>query len=232
MKDIEILITCEHASNEVPIEYSHLFLEAKDELESHRGYDLGVEPIAELFSNKLKAKYFFTRTTRLLVDCNRSIFREDLFSEFSLNASEEERTEILNKYYHPYRTKVEDYIQNSLNSKKILHLSMHSFTPEYQGKMRKTDVGLLLDESRSNEMNFCKRWLGDFNARMPHLHTALNDPYQGANDGFTTYFRNKYRDNEYLGIEVEINQKWTLSPEAFNIGEALVEYLKTNPVFK
>jgi hypothetical protein len=35
----------------------------------------------------------------------------------------------------------------------------------------------------------------------------LNYPYQGTSDGFTTHLRKKFPDSQYVGIELEVNQK-------------------------
>jgi hypothetical protein len=43
---------------------------------------------------------------------------------------------------------------------------------------------------------------------LPSFVTKFNEPYKGTDDGFTTYLRQKFRDTEYLGIEVEVNQKY------------------------
>ncbi len=35
----------------------------------------------------------------------------------------------------------------------------------------------------------------------------MNYPYRGASDGLTTHLRKRFHVNEYLGIELEINQE-------------------------
>jgi hypothetical protein len=36
----------------------------------------------------------------------------------------------------------------------------------------------------------------------------MNYPYQGKADGFTTTLRRKWPADSYVGIEIEVNQKW------------------------
>lgn len=36
----------------------------------------------------------------------------------------------------------------------------------------------------------------------------MNFPYQGTNDALTTYLRSEFDQSEYIGIEVELNQKY------------------------
>ena len=94
----------------------------------------------------------------------------------------------------------------------VLHLSVHTFTPELHGRIRKTDVGLLFDPSRPREMEFCTRWrtLLEENS---DLKIRLNYPYEGVMDGFSTYLRKQFTSGHYAGIEVEVNQKF---PEEAN----------------
>lgn len=36
----------------------------------------------------------------------------------------------------------------------------------------------------------------------------MNAPYKGVMDGFSTHLREKYNDEEYSGIEIEVNQRF------------------------
>jgi hypothetical protein len=38
----------------------------------------------------------------------------------------------------------------------------------------------------------------------------MNYPYQGKADGFTTTLRRQWPGDSYVGIEIEVNQKWPL----------------------
>lgn len=73
MKNIALLISCEHAVNTVPYEYQTLFEPHKDILESHRGIDFGALEIAQSIHKNNPCSLFQATCTRLLVDCNRSI---------------------------------------------------------------------------------------------------------------------------------------------------------------
>ena len=46
-RPLQIFVSCEHASNRVPSPYIHLFTGQEAVLESHRGYDLGILPLAQ-----------------------------------------------------------------------------------------------------------------------------------------------------------------------------------------
>jgi predicted N-formylglutamate amidohydrolase len=201
-----IIITCEHAGNQVPDSYAYLFKDHEDVLQTHRGYDPGAWEIAQYISTQLNAPLFGCHTTRLLVEANRSLDNPQLFSEFSQRLSDDEKKRILDKYYFTYRQAVEEAI--SQMNKPIIHISIHTFTPFWEGEARKVDIGLLYDPERKLETDFCIKWKAGLEKLLPEMRVKFNEPYQGIEDGLTTYLRSIYTDSEYLGIEVEINQKY------------------------
>jgi predicted N-formylglutamate amidohydrolase len=88
-----------------------------------------------------------------------------------------------------------------------LHLGVHSFVPQIHGRVRRADVGLLYDPSRSRERRFCDRWKSSLREIAPKLRVRRNYPYLGKSDGFTTYLRRAIGSPQYLGIELEVNQR-------------------------
>lgn len=204
---MKLILTCEHAFNTIPQEYQDLFINAEEILESHRGYDPGA---LDLF-NELKdlADFsFYHETGRLLVEVNRSKGHSNLFSEFTKNLSGKQKNEILIQYYFPYRDSVEKQISSIIEKgEKVLHLSVHTFTPKLNEEIRNTDIGLLYDPTRSEEKEFSKKLKQNLKNQNPELKIRFNYPYLGKADGFTTYLRKKFLEN-YLGIELEVNQKF------------------------
>lgn len=218
----KIIISCEHGGNHVPPEYRALFRGRRSVLQSHRGWDRGALELARELSSGLHvqgsepmlrpripgALLFFSETTRLLVDLNRSLHHRQLFSEFTRGCDREVKEQILAGHYHPYRKKVEDTVRQSISAGcLVMHFSVHSFTPHLDGEIRRTDIGLLYDPQRAGERSLChalRAALGEIDNR---FITRLNYPYRGTADGFTTYLRKKYGGSQYLGVEIEINQK-------------------------
>ena len=84
---------------------------------------------------------------------------------------------------------------------------MHTFTPKLNEEIRNTDIGLLYDPTRSEEKEFSKKFKQNIKNHNPDLKIRFNYPYLGKADGFTTYLRKKFPEN-YLGIELEVNQKF------------------------
>ena len=147
-------------------------------------------------------------TTRLLVDLNRSLHHRHLFSEFTRHCDPELKTTILENYYYPYRTKLEDEIRKILAcGRTVVHLSVHSFTPRLGKELRRADVGLLYDPQRQGERDLCRKLQAILKKTSADQFVRRNYPYRGTADGLTTYLRKKFRGRKYLGIEIEINQK-------------------------
>lgn len=204
---MKLVVTCEHAFNKIPPEYSDLFEGAEAVLNSHRGYDPGAFDLYDALSELAD----FSRATamsRLLVEVNRSVGHQHLFSEFTKKLSSEEKEELLSEYYFPYRNSVEEKIAEFIESgHEVWHLSVHSFTPEMNGEIRKGDIGLLYDPSRRTEKKISAEMKNILQEQRPDLKIRFNYPYLGTADGFTTYLRKKFPKN-YVGIELEVNQKF------------------------
>ena len=171
--------------------------------------DPGALELAQRLAARLNAPLFASTTTRLLVDLNRSLHHPRLFSEFTRQCDPEAKTKILENYYYPYRIILETAIRKiAAGGRTALHLSIHSFTPGLGKELRRADVGLLYDPQRQGERDLCRNLQIILGATAGGLLVRRNYPYRGTADGFTTYLRKKYGGGKYLGIEIEINQKY------------------------
>ncbi|MGE0771529.1 MAG: N-formylglutamate amidohydrolase [Cyclobacteriaceae bacterium] len=199
-----LIITCEHAGNQVPPYWEGLFKEYREVLQSHQGWDPGAWPIAQAISAAAGAPLFGCHTTRLLIEPNRSIDNPQLFSRFSDSLSEEEKTKLINQIYLPYRQQVKTAIDQL--AKPVLHLSVHTFTPVWKGTPRTVDIGLLFDPTRNLEADISARMRRKLQMELPDLSIRFNEPYLGIDDGFTTYLRKQFSNERYAGVEIEVKQ--------------------------
>ena len=207
-----VLITCEHGGNRIPSAYRALFRNHRALLASHRGYDAGALTLAQELAATLKAPLVTSTVSRLLVDLNRSIGHAYVFSDVIRPASPEVRKQIIDRYYRPHRAEVERRIARAVaRRRRVIHLACHSFTPALHGVVRRADVGLLYDPSRPGEAALCARWKGVLALQAPELVVRRNYPYLGKNDGLTTSLRRQFHSADYIGIEIEINQRHVLS---------------------
>jgi predicted N-formylglutamate amidohydrolase len=207
---MKLIVTCEHGGNIIPKAYKKYFESHELALNSHRGYDLGaldlfktLEPLADYA--------LYSETSRLLIELNRSLHHPNLFSKFTKNIPETEKQTLIQSHYLVYRNKVENTIQNWISKEKnVLHISVHSFTPILNNTERNCDVGLLYDSNNHAEKEFCAKLKNEVKTLKPDLNVRYNYPYLGKADGFTTYFRKQFQQN-YMGIEIEFNQKYSLN---------------------
>ncbi len=202
-----LIITCEHAGNRIPEEYRYLFKNNLRILKSHRGWDKGALVLAKKLARELNAALFYSHISRLLIDLNRSLHHPKLFSEFSRNIDPANRQEIIEKYYLSYRLNIEKEIKHVLSNSRVIHLSIHSFTPVMNNKPRHVDIGLLYDPARSEEKILCNDFRSLLKRTFPAFSIRRNYPYKGNADGLTSHLRKIFKNRDYVGIEIEINQK-------------------------
>lgn len=210
-----VVVTCEHGGNRVPARYRRLFDGRERMLSSHRGWDPGALELARLLARRLRAPLIFATVTRLLVDLNRSADNPALFSSITAPLPDDEKERILAAHYRPYRDKVERTIEGAMRGGgAVLHLSVHTFTPVFRGQRRAADVGLLFDPASDAESAFCDRLLHEFvvtddgGPRRRPLAVRPNEPYRGTDDGLTTALRTNLPSDRYLGIELEVSQRF------------------------
>jgi predicted N-formylglutamate amidohydrolase len=206
MSAYRIVLSCEHASNAIPEPFRKAVRIDRTIRESHRGWDIGALHVAELLAPVLKAQLVAATFSRLLVDANRNTRHPHLFSPYSRNLNEADKALLLTKHHGAYRTEVERVLRKAMASGPVLHLSIHSFTPILDGIERNADIGLLFDPARKQESRFCRELQGKLREQPTPLRVRRNYPYRGTNDGLTTALRCKFPDDQYLGIEIEINQ--------------------------
>lgn len=210
-----LLITCEHGGNEIPAPYAPLFRRYRARLESHRGHDPGALAMARDFAKAFDAPLVYSTTSRLLVELNRSPHHPQVLSDATRTLSPADREKLLQRYYWPYRERVEALIaRNVAEGGRSVHISSHSFTPRLYGVTRRADIGLLYDPQRETERELCLAWQHALHRNGAGLVVRRNYPYRGTGDGLTTYLRRLHPHRKYAGIEIEVNQKHTLGDPA------------------
>jgi predicted N-formylglutamate amidohydrolase len=120
----------------------------------------------------------------------------------------------------------------------VLHIGSHSFTPDLDGVARMADIGVLYDPARVLEQRFAALWLASLRARGAGV-VRRNYPYQGRNDGLPTLLRRRFDPYDYLGLELEVNQRhplggaraWRQLQDAIvaALAEALAAFTRATP---
>lgn len=217
MKKTILFLSCEHGGNEVPEAYQHLFAGHEAVLNTHRGIDFGALAIMQHLQKVFRCESVYTTVTRLLIDCNRSLTHPHCFSEFTKKLSPIEKQRLIEQYYLPHRQRAEAVIQRLIDEgNQVLHLSIHSFTPEFNGTIRNAAIGLLYDSKHHGEKEVARLWHELLLQKTPAYRIRNNYPYRGSSDGFTQYLRKKHSEQEYLGFEVESNQALVQTASSLN----------------
>jgi len=208
-----LFFSCEHASNRIPTSYRDVSQRAGTALDTHRGYDPGALELTRLFARKFGTSLFLGKWSRLLIELNRSQHHARLWSEFSQSLPAAAKRSLVEDYYLPYRYSVEHFIhEEATKRRRVIHVSVHSFTPVLDGETRTADIGLLYDPGRSGELKLCRDWAEAIAETQPELRVRKNYPYRGTADGFTTHLRKRFNESVYIGIELEVNQKFPTGP--------------------
>ena len=214
-----LILTCEHASNKLPAAFKSAV--PADVLETHRAYAIGAVQVFRKLVKFAKPEFYCEgKFSRLFVDLNRTITNKSAFSEYyeALEARDKAAAEKAKAqataYWNEYRATIEKFVETALKSKtrvaksepEIIHLGIHSFTPELNGKVRNTDIGILYDPNRPQERAYANVIKAEIKRLYPAMKVRFNYPYKGTSDGLTTTLRKKFGPG-YVGIEIEINQK-------------------------
>lgn len=205
---VKYLVSCEHASNTIPTEYAYLFHENQAILNTHQGIDIGAYQLYLAWVKALQPDVnIHGQYSRLLIELNRSLNHPSLFSKYSSSLSEKDKKQLIEGYYLPYRDAIQQKVKQWIEDDfLVIHFSIHSFTPQLGHEVRDFDMGLLFDPSRVIENLICEKIKSQYSTQLPQLIVKFNAPYLGIDDGVTTWLRSLFLNN-YVGIEVEYNQK-------------------------
>jgi predicted N-formylglutamate amidohydrolase len=221
------VVSVEHATNRVPARYRKLFASAGKALDSHRGWDRGARSLGASLARGLGAPLFVASVSRLVIDTNRSLGNRGCFSEWTRRLESNEREALVARYWEPFRSATRTAIAGMVRSNaRVVHVSCHSFTPVFGGKVRSVDVGLLFDPARKAERALAERVRAALAKELPALRARFNQPYRGVTDGHTASLRRELRARDYLGLELEVSQAIVANPRSFRaLRRALVHAL-------
>ena len=224
---MKLILTCEHASNRLPAAFKKAV--PADVLNTHRAYDIGALAVFRKLVRFAKPEFHCEgKFSRLFVDLNRTITNKSAFSEYyealesrDKAAAEKARAQA-SAYWKEYRETIESFVASAVGSlpalsnvevsspkrtAEIVHLGIHSFTPALHGKVRNADIGILYDPARPQERTYAQVIKDEIKRLYPAMNVRFNYPYKGSSDGLTTTLRKKFGPR-YVGIEIEINQKF------------------------
>lgn len=201
-----VLVICEHASRTVPERFGDLGLSG-EALNSHIAWDPGALAVARGISGNLDATLVYQRFSRLIYDCNRPPESPAAMPNASeiypipgnqlIDAAEREaRTKAL---YVPFHRRIGDLLRNrAARGIASVIVTIHSFTPVYDGHRRDVELGILHDA----DDRFASRMLAAA-GEAPLYNTQRNQPY-GPADGVTHTLQLHGLANQLQNVMIEV----------------------------
>lgn len=216
----QVVVSCEHASNRLP---AGVDLDPRLR-ELHIAWDPGALHLARHLSRQFDAPLHQGRYSRLLVDLNRSPGNRMLIRRvsdghripFNSGLTARDREDRLERYYRPYRDAVSGSVREAIvREGRCVHLCVHTYTPALAGNVRGNDIGLLHDPAWGIERQVCAEIRASVVAETAHV-VWFNRPYSGTADGILPALRRENSPEAYVGIEIEVNQKFAGDTRALN----------------
>ena len=230
----ELVLSCEHASEHVPAEWRESLGGDLRWLGTHRAFDPGAADLARFLARRLRAPVQLAPVSRLLVDPNRDEDHAGVFGPSVSQRPAAERSALIERYHRPYRDAVRARLRKALaglpTGGRLLHLSVHSFTPRLRGITRPCELGIMYDPGRSVESRLAEQWRRHFAELDARLRVRRNYPYVGKSIYFQPHLRAALRDRRYLALQIEVSQKLPRrQPERWaRFQEALLEVLRAS----
>ena len=177
--DIAVLLVCEHAGQAVPGALDGLGLEA-GAIDLHVGWDIGAAAVTRAMARELGCTAILQRYSRLVIDCNRPTSAPDAIPQVpdgvpvpgNAGLTEADRKQRIDEIFTPFH----DAVTAARSGRRVLLLSIHSFTPEMRTRpgLRPWDIGFLC----RNDTATSQALLDAVAAERPDMKLALNEPYQ------------------------------------------------------
>lgn len=231
-KPSDMVLVCEHAGRAIPQSLGTLGI-SDEVLNSHRGWDIGAEMVARQMANLLEAPLVIQHYSRLVIDCNRPPFTpqsipcesDHAHIPGNIAACHSEKAARVKVIFDPMNAA----IKRLFKTPRRAAFSIHSFTPEMDGKPRPWHAGFLTRAS----LGTAESLIMAISKRQPELTLAINEPYTIDNE--TDWFIPHYA--EALGLPhclIEIRNDQIDHPEGARfwaelLAEAIIELMESLP---
>lgn len=217
-----ILMTIEHACPNVPDDIN-LGVEP-DEGTLPYFYDVGIPEVARHLANDLGATTIFGRFTRLVIDLNRNIDRDDLIAENeywgipipgNTGLTQADKDYRFNKYYLDYHKTIAAHVERlkSIHNPPIF-FSLHSY-PRHERTVAEPypwDFACLYN--KDNRM--AKIFMDHISENYPNVVIGDNEPYSLKEyQTGSAIMHGENNDLPYLLIEISIDKMQTEKDIAF-----------------
>ncbi|MDB4975744.1 MAG: hypothetical protein JWN48_4085 [Myxococcaceae bacterium] len=204
-----IFLTCEHASQALPPRWRWPTPDLRL-VDTHWAYDLGARELTLELAAALDASAVLARFTRLLADPNREESHADVFRTqadgepvlLNLGLDEADKARRIEGYHRPYHAAV-DAALAAVDAPVLL--SVHSFTPLYQGQPRDVQLGVLFNRDQTEALALGAA----LSAQLDEV--AYNEPWSGRMGLIYSAERHADRHGR-RALELEVRQDLAVQP--------------------
>lgn len=206
------VLICEHASPMIPASLNGLGLTAQAR-QSHVAWDIGARDLALELMAELDAPLVAARISRLVYDCNRPPEAADACPAQSerfaipgnagLDAADRHRR--VAEVYRPFADAVAATLERHPGRPALI--TVHSFTPVYNGLARAVEMGVLHDAD-----DRLARALLMLAREQTPLRCEMNQPYS-AGDGVTHTLRTHAGARGLANVMIEMRNDLIDTPE-------------------
>ncbi len=187
---------------------------------THWAFDLGAAALTHEMAARFGCSAVLSNFSRLIIDPNReasapTLIRdtaEGLPVQMNVGLSDAERENRLQTFYRPYHDAIDRMMGSSEAS---VLLSLHSFTPVYEGATRPMELGVLFDEEEELAEDVREALVS------AGFVVAMNEPYSGK-AGLIYCVERHAKKYGCRALELELRQDLAVQPaERARVIEAL-----------
>ena len=202
----KVILICEHAGQYIPPEFNNLGLTA-GVIESHVAWDLGALAVAKQMALLLSAPLIAQKISRLVYDCNRPPHsptamppKSEIYDIIgNENLSEKDKQSRAENYYVPFNDAVSWVVDEQIaQGNRPIIVTIHSFTPIYNGQPRAVEIGILHDEDTRFADEMLRQMSSD-----KFYKIQRNQPY-GPKDGVTHTLKLHAQSKGLLNVMLEV----------------------------
>ena len=180
-----VVLICDHAGGAIPHRLGRLGLD-QAALARHIAWDIGIADVTRRLAAHLDAPAILANYSRLVIDCNRRLGDPTSIAQESdqtgvpgnrgLDAAT--RAQRAKEIFVPYHAAVAAVIEGRLRAGLTpMLVSMHSFTPVFDGFERPWHVGILWNRDPRLPLPLLARLRAE-----PDLCVGDNEPYSGRDE--------------------------------------------------
>ncbi len=206
-----VLVLCEHASAAFPARFGTLGLSA-EAANSHAAWDPGALDLARALAGELDAPLVAAGVSRLLYDCNRPPEAPGAMTQqsevFAIPGNRDldarARNARIREIYQPFIAEV-GRVLDSIGARALV--TMHTFTPVYNGLRREVEIGVLHD----SDTRLADAMLEAAGADAP-FDVRRNQPY-GPEDGVTHSLKLHAISRGIANVMIEVRNDLVSTPD-------------------